>query len=124
MPVNMTPANVILEDLGLGKQSDVHKFFTQTCAIHMDKYLPYREGTLAETVVIGGHTTDNVTTDTITYQTPYATYVYYGLSKNGKSLHYNTDKHNLATSYWDKHMWTAEKERVIDEVQEYIRRRK
>ena len=34
-------------------------------------------------------------------------------------------KHSgITTSYWDKHMWSAEKNDVIKEVQEYVNRGK
>lgn len=33
-------------------------------------------------------------------------------------------KHSgITTSYWDKHMWSAEKDDVIKEVQDYVRKR-
>ena len=33
-------------------------------------------------------------------------------------------KHSgITTSYWDKHMWSAEKNDVIKEVQDYVRKR-
>ena len=111
----MPPANVILYDFGLGELGDVHNFFTQTCAIHMDKYVPMRNGILRQYTIDGNQ---------IIYNPIYAEYQYYGISKNGKELEYNPEKHPLATSYWDKHMWNAEQKDVINEVQQYIRSRK
>jgi hypothetical protein len=115
MSNELLPASVIKTQLGLTPNSDVHRFFTQTCAIHMDKYVPYDTGVLSMY---------DLEVDRIVYNPVYAEYQYYGLSKRGKPLNYHKDKHPLATSYWDKHMWTAEGSIVEDEVQEYIRRRK
>ncbi len=96
-------------------------FFTQTCAIHMDKYVPFDTGVLAQTVVKNGKTTDNVTTSTITYDQEYAEVVYNGM-RNGKIIHYNTDKHEYAGPYWDKRMVSAEADDVVKEVQDYVNR--
>ena len=89
-------------------------FFTNTCMLHMDKYVPYDTGTLANTVI----TTDNQ----IIYEQEYASYPYYGITKNGKKMHINTDKHLLASSYWDERMMSAEMEDVAKEVQAFIDR--
>ena len=119
MPVKMQPTSVIKANLGIDTNGKVQKFFTQTCAIHMDKYVPFDTGTLAETVVKNGNTTDNVTTNEIIYDQEYAEIVYKGV-RNGKPLHYQTDKHSLAGPYWDKRMVSAEMQDVVKEVQDYI----
>ena len=119
MPVTMKPASVIKARLGLEPNGKVHKWFTNTCALHIDKFVPWDTGSLAETVVVNGVTTSNVTTNTITYDQNYAKYVYYGI-RNGKELNYQTDVHELAGPYWDKRMWSAEKDIVVKEVQNYF----
>ena len=119
MPVNIKPTSVIKARLGLEPNGKVHKWFTNTCALHMDKYVPWDTGSLAETVVVNGTTTSNVTSDTITYEQPYAKYVYYGI-RDGKELNYQTDVHENAGPYWDKRMWSAEKDIVVKEVQNYF----
>lgn len=132
--VDLKPTSVISLRLGIQNKGPVHKFFTHTCAIHMDKYVPYRTGTLATTVVEGGNTTSNVTEDTITYAQKYAIYPYMGIRKNAKfemngksyrlykNMHYGTDKHSLAGPHWDKRMWTAEKNDIVKEVQDYVKK--
>lgn len=122
MPVKMQPVSVIKANLGIEPNGRVHKFFTNECAKEMDPFVPFDEGSLAETVIQGGQPTRNVTTNTITYEQPYARYVYYGISKNGKSLHYHTDMHKLAGPYWDKRMWTAKGQDIVKRVQEHINR--
>ena len=119
MEVKMKPTSVIKTRLGLQPKGKAHKFFTHTCALHMDKYLPFRTGALAGTVVENGKTTVNVKTDKIIYAQNYAKYVYSGI-RNGKEINYRTDKHKLAGPYWDKRMWSAEKKQVEREVQNYV----
>lgn len=119
MPVTMKPASVIKARLGLEPNGPIHKWFTNTCALHMDKFVPWDIGNLAETVVVNGVTTSNVTTNTVIYDQPYAKVVYYGI-RNGKELNYQTDVHELAGPYWDKRMWSAEKDIVVKEVQNHF----
>lgn len=115
------PISTIKERLGVQSGGPVHAFFTETCAKAMDKYVPFDEGNLAGTVILNGEVTENVTVNTITYSQPYARYVYYGISKNGNELNYHTDKHSEAGPYWDKRMWSAEREHVIRQVQNYMK---
>ena len=108
--LKMQPESVIQAHLGIEPNGRVQRYFTNTCAIHMDKYVPFDTGTLAETVEVGY--------DTITYNQPYAKIVYYGV-RDGKPLNFQTDNHPLACSYWDRQMVSAEMQDVISEVQAY-----
>ena len=125
MKVKLKPTSVIIANLGFQPGGDVQQFFTNTCALHMDKYVPFDTGTLAGTVVTDGTiNTKNVYENAIVYKQEYASYVYYGLSKTGKKLNYQQDKHPDAGPYWDKRMWSAEKQQVIQEVQDYMKSRR
>ena len=67
--IKMKPTAVIEARLGIEPKGKVHKWFTNTCALHMDKYVPYRHGDLAKTVVNNGIVnSENVTEDTIVYK--------------------------------------------------------
>lgn len=112
----------IKKSLGIEKNGPAQAFMTATCAKAMDKYVPFREGTLAETVIMNGEITKNVTKNTITYSQPYAEYVYKGISESGNPLNYSTDKHSYAGPYWDERMKTAELEDITKQVEEFIRR--
>ena len=116
MPVKLQPTSVIKLQLGIEPNGAVEHYAATVCAKHMDKYVPFKEGNLADYRIEGNK---------IIYSpsaTDYAQYIYYGISKNGKPLNYNKDKHPLASSYWDKKMMTAEGADVIREIQEFIRR--
>lgn len=114
MSVKMQPTSVIKANLGIEPNGKVHKFFTHTCKIHNDKYVPFDTGVLAGTVT--------EETNCYIYEQPYAHYVYEGISKNGKPLNYHTDKHPLAGRHWDKRMVSAEMQDIVKEVQDFIDR--
>ena len=138
--VNIDPVYVINTKLGLKENGPIHSFFTETCATHMDKYVPAtKDLTLASSEF---HTTDE-----IHYRTPYAHYIYEGkamgpsipikdesgrivrwFSKGpkyytGKDLVIKTGVHEKATSHWAEKMWTAESEDILKEVAEAIKKR-
>lgn len=117
MAVKMQPTNKIIVNLGLEKNGQVHKFFTQECARRMERFVPYREGTLSETVIINGQPTSNVLDDKIIYDQEYAKYVYYGLSRSGKPLNYTKTFHQLAGAYWDKKMVSVDMGKIREAVQ-------
>lgn len=121
--VKLNSIDKIKKRLGLEPNGRVQKFFTNTCAIHMDKYVPFDTGTLAETVIIDGKPVPrNVKETTITYEQEYANYVYNGISKSGNPLNYSHDKHPGAGDHWDRLMVSAEMDTVVKEVQDYVNR--
>lgn len=140
MPVKLLPTSTIKANLGIEPNGRIQKFFTQTCAIHMDKYVPFNNGDLARYRLEGNK---------IIYDQPYAHYMYKGevmgtnipikedgivvgwFSPKGKKKHYTgkainysnsiSKGHKFAGKYWDKRMWSAEKEQVKKEVQDQIK---
>ena len=138
--VKLKPLSVIKADLGIQPDGPTHAFLTETCAKHMDKYVPYREGHLAKYRLEGNNK--------IFYDEAYAHYMYEGKVmgpnvpiKNedgiitgwfsptkpkyytGKDIKYNISPgHEYAGPHWDERMWTAEKNEVLKEVKEYISR--
>ena len=111
MPVKLKPTSVIKARLGLEPNGRVQKFFTNTCYKHMDKYVPQDNGDL-RTIV-------DIQPDSITYESNYARYQYYGVREDGTH-----QVHNYTTPgtgpYWDKRMVSAEMQDVVKEVQDYI----
>lgn len=146
MPVRLKPINIIISDLGLQKSGPVEKFATQTCAIHMDKYVPFDEGNLAKYYIVGNE---------IHYDQPYAHYMYEGqvyvdpeygtgafpikdkdgnlkgfysrkgVAKvpSGRNINYNKGGHTYAGPRWNERMWSAENGEVIEEIQDFMRRK-
>lgn len=140
--VKILPTSVIEAQLGIQEGGPAHKYFTEKCAEHMDKYVPYRGGDLA-------YATMYTTTDEVHYTAPYARYMYEGKvmgpnipikDANGNIVKwfsrkpkYVTDRdidysqsranpeHEFAGPHWDKRMWSAEKDEVVQEVADYIK---
>ena len=111
MPVKIAPTSTIKARLGIDSNGRVQKFFTNTCYKHMDKYVPKDEGIL-RTVV-------DIQPNSITYESIYAGYQYYGMRKDGTHVVQNYTTPGTGP-YWDKRMVSAEMQDVIKEVQDYI----
>ena len=113
MSARMQPTSVIKAHLGLEPNGQVQKFFTNTCYKHMDKYVPMDNGDLRTNV--------DIQPDSITYESPYARYQYYGVREDGthEVKNYTTPG---TGPYWDKRMVSAEMQDVVKEVQSYINR--
>ena len=111
MPVKMQPTSVIKSRLGIEPNGRVQKFFTNTCYKHMDKYVPKDEGNL-RTIV-------DIENNSITYESPYARYQYYGVREDGTHVVKNYTTPGTGP-YWDKRMVSAEMQDVVKEVQDYI----
>lgn len=109
--VKMQPTSTIKARLGIEPNGRVQKFFTNTCYKHMDKYVPKDDGNL-RTIV-------DIQPDSITYESPYARYQYYGVRKDGTHKVQNYTTPGTGT-YWDKRMVSAEMQDVVKEVQNYI----
>ena len=112
MPMRLKPTSVILGKLGLEPNGKTQSFFTQTCAKHMDKYVPMNEGNLRQYRIEGNY---------IIYEQPYARYQYYGMREDGTHFVHNYTTPGTGT-YWNKRMVSAEMQDVVEEVQKYINR--
>ena len=108
----LKPISQIKANLGIDVNGKVQKFFTDTCAKHMDKYVPMDTGMLRTNI--------SKTSKSITYEIPYAHAQYIGHTK-GEVRNYTTPG---TGPYWDKRMVSAEMQDVIKEVQEYVNRGK
>ena len=64
--MKMQPIRQIHASLGIEPNGRVQKFFTDTCAKHMDKYVPMDTGALRTNI--------SKTADSITYESNYAHY--------------------------------------------------
>lgn len=109
MPVKMQPTSVIKANLGIEPNGKVQKFFTNTCYRYMDKYVPMDTGILRENVTL--------TTNTITYEQPYAHAQYVGIVNGHAVQNYTTPG---TGPYWDERMKSADLGNVIKETQDYF----
>lgn len=126
MPVKMQPTSVIKARLGIEPNGKVQAYFTERCYTYMDKYVPKDMGTLRETVTL--------TSNSITYEMPYAHYQYIGklyvdpetgsswARKGAKKVPTNIDLKQNGYPYWDKKMWSIHERDIVKEVQDFIDR--
>lgn len=111
--MKLKPISEIHAQLGIEPNGPVQRFFTDTCYKHMDKYVPKDMGNLRDIVEKGANY--------ITYQSPYAHAQYVGVVNGSPVVNYTTPG---TGPYWDKQMWSAEKDQVIEEVQRYVNGRR
>lgn len=109
--MKMQPISTIHAELGIEPNGRVQKFFTDTCARYMNKYIPKDTGMLRQNI--------RKTADSITYESSYAHAQYVGEIKGSPITNYTTPG---TGPYWDERMWSAEKQNVINEVQKYVNR--
>lgn len=118
--MRLKPISTLKADLGINPGGKVQKFFTDTCAKHMDKYVPKDIGNLRDTVVKDGEVTSNVTANTITYTQEYAHAQYTGEVNGHKISKWTTPG---TGPRWDERMKSAEMQIVVKEVQDYINKK-
>lgn len=113
MSIYIDSIETIKKKLKIDENGSAQAFLTETCYKAMDKYVPKRNGDL-RTIV-------DLRTNSITYQSPYASYQYYGERQDGshKVSNYTTPG---TGPYWDKRMISADIDKVIQQVEEYIGR--
>lgn len=106
--MQLKPISQIKATLGIEPNGRVQRFFTDTCARHMDKYVPMDTEALRTNI--------SKTADSITYESPYAHAQYVGFT-TGEVKNYTTPG---TGSYWDKRMKSAEMGDIIKEVQRFV----
>lgn len=110
--VELNSIDKIQKKLGIEPNGEVQSFLTNTCRIHMDKYVPMDTGALRTNIY--------ETSSSITYESPYATYQYYGERNDGTHVVRNYTTPNTG-SYWDRRMVSAEINDVVKEVENKMR---
>ena len=105
----------IKKKLKINDNGPAQAFLMSTAAKKMDKYVPFRSGTLSDYTL---------TNEYIIYPQEYAAYQYYGQRKDKthkiNPANRDRSKHPLATSYWAEKMKTAEIDEIVKEVQDFI----
>lgn len=104
--MKLKPISQIKLDLGINMNGRAQQFFTDTCAKHMDKYIPKDVGNLRGNI--------DKRRNYITYESIYAHYQYVNQFPED---HYTTPG---TGPYWDQRMKSAEMDIIIKEMQRYI----
>jgi hypothetical protein len=103
-------AQQILNNRGLGHDKRAQKFFTNEVKKFSDPYTPMDSGMLKSNV--------SISSDSITYSSPYARYQYYGISKNGKAFNYAGAP--MRGGKWDKRMWSDRGSEIVKSVADLV----
>lgn len=118
-----------LQKLGLGANGDVRKFYTQTVQRRLIKYLPYRTyGSVPKAVVRGV----DLHNHRIVIQGDHIRYLNEGKVMVGhkpktttsKNLVYTTTYNRQAGPHWAERLDQYEHDALVQEVQNYMIRRK
>ena len=112
--VELKPTSVIKARLGINPNGPAQRFFQTTCRKAMDKYVPMDKGDL-RTIL------DLSNPKYIIYEMPYARYQYYGVREDGTHRVQNYTTPGTGP-YWDVKMWDNERDRIVRQVQNFIRR--
>ena len=82
--MGLKPINEIKANLGLGADGEVQAFFTNTCATHIDNYIPKDIGNLRKI--------KDVRLDSVTYMSVYAHAQYTGKIHGSTVKNYTTPR--------------------------------
>lgn len=112
MAIRINSLDKIKRKLNIQDKGPAHAYFTELCYKKMDRFVPMDLGNL-RTIV-------NVTVDSITYESPYASYQYFGKRKDGSHVikHWTTPG---TGPKWDKRMISADIKEVVKEVGNYVK---
>lgn len=117
MAVRINSLEKIKRRLNIQDGGPAHAFFTELCYKKMDEFVPMSAkesaGNLRGIV--------DIQVDSITYQSPYASYQYFGKRKDGSHVvkNYTTPG---TSSKWDKKMKTAHMKDIVKEVGNYVKK--
>jgi hypothetical protein len=122
--VQIDGVDTLLKKRGLEPGGRIQKLFTARCAAEMDPYVPMQQGTLKNIHIIDD--------DSVTYNTPYARFHYYGkvmvgitsrsaYAKAGerKEVTAKDIKHHGAPKrgpFWDRRMWADKKTKIVSDI--------
>ena len=111
MPVKINSLDTIKKRLKIDDNGSNFAFIIETCYKAMDKYVPKDEGNLRTIVFLGQNK--------IVYESPYASYQYYGQRRDGS---YKVKKYTTPGTgpYWDKRMISADMDRIVKNIQQHI----
>lgn len=110
--IKLNTITKIKKRLKLDPKGDVQSFFTSTCQKEMNSYVPKDQGDLRKQI--------KLRVDSITYESVYAKYQYKGIREDGSHVisHWTTPG---TGPYWDKRMWSDNKEKILRQVENYIK---
>lgn len=113
MSVYIDSLDTIKRKLKINTDGPAQAYMTNVCYKAMDKYVPMDKGDLRTNV--------DIQTNKIVYQSPYASYQYYGMREDGTHVVKNYSTPGTGP-YWDQRMISADMDSVVRQVQDFIGR--
>ena len=112
MATRINSLDKIKRRLNIQDGGPAHAYFTELCYKKMDRFVPRRDDNLRTNV--------DITVDSITYESPYASYQYFGKRRDGSHVVKNYTTAGTG-SKWDKKMKTAHMQDIVKEVGNYVK---
>ena len=107
--INLDPTQKILLKRNLNENGKAQKFFTNEVARYSDRYVPFQDGNLKNTV--------RISTSKLEYIQPYSRKQYYDNSGRGKQGSANG---GLRGRYWDKRMWADRGSGIVKSIANFV----
>lgn len=116
MSVRINSLNKIKKRLNIQDGGPAHAYFTELCYKKMDKFVPMSANISAGNL----RTNVDVRVNTITYESPYASYQYFGKRKDGSHVIKRWTTPGTGPR-WDKRMISVDMQDIVKEVGNYIK---
>jgi len=116
MAIRINSLEKIKKRLNIEDGGKAHSFFINLCYKKMDKFVPMSAKESAGNL----RTIVDINTNSITYQSPYASYQYFGKRKDRSHVVKNYTTPGTGT-YWDKKMKSAHMQEIVKEVGNYVK---
>lgn len=126
--LEMNPIRRIMKDKGLTSDGSVQAFHTNNVLRRIQKYMPYRYGTLIKLTIVQ----TDINKPEIVTAAPQAKYLFYGMKMVGRApkhatdipLRYTKTKNPQAGPRWDRALSINEGAALARELQRYINSRR
>lgn len=112
MAIRINSLDKIKRRLKIQDGGPAHAYFTELCYKKMNEFVPRKNQNLRDVVYI------NV--NSITYESPYASYQYFGQRKDGSHVIRRWTTAGTGPK-WDKKMKTVYMQEIVKEVGDYIK---
>ena len=112
MSIRINSLDKIKRRLNIQDGGPAHAYFTELCYKKMDKFVPRRNDNL-RTIV-------DIKVDSITYESDYASYQYFGKRKDNSHVVKNYTTPGTGPK-WDKRMISVDMQNIVKEVGNYIK---
>ena len=110
----MKSASELIKERGLQPHGRVQCLIDSEVLRRCSHLVPFREGELERSGIRG----TVIGSGEVCYNAPYARYQYYGKSRSGRPLKYNTSRHTRAGAFWFERMKNTDKEDLLRMAQE------